>query len=134
MRDRQHQQHRHQQNHPDKPQGHHHTRTTQLRPDRPAKTSPQPARTHAAARSPCVGHRISRSQPAAVSRLVAACWPDHHTRASQVGLDVPEHQPSCIEDTEPDLLPKKQTLLCTYLSGVLLVGLTANSLFGWSWA
>ena len=28
----------------------------------------------------------------------------------------------------------KQTLLCTYLSGVLLVGLTLNSLFGWSWA
>lgn len=28
----------------------------------------------------------------------------------------------------------KQTLLCTYLSAVLLVGLAANSLFGWSWA
>jgi divalent metal cation (Fe/Co/Zn/Cd) transporter len=28
----------------------------------------------------------------------------------------------------------KQTLLCTYLSGVLLVGLLLNSLFGWSWA
>ncbi len=28
----------------------------------------------------------------------------------------------------------KQTLLCTYLSGVLLVGLALNSLFGWSWA
>lgn len=28
----------------------------------------------------------------------------------------------------------KQTLLCTYLSGVLLIGLLANSLFGWSWA
>ncbi len=28
----------------------------------------------------------------------------------------------------------KQTLLCTYLSAVLLVGLTLNSLFGWSWA
>ena len=28
----------------------------------------------------------------------------------------------------------KQTLLCTYLSGVLLVGLVANSAFGWSWA
>ena len=27
-----------------------------------------------------------------------------------------------------------QTLLCTYLSGVLLVGLVANSAFGWSWA
>jgi divalent metal cation (Fe/Co/Zn/Cd) transporter len=28
----------------------------------------------------------------------------------------------------------KQTLLCTYLSGVLLVGLALNSLFGWSCA
>ncbi|MEJ3657311.1 cation transporter [Actinomycetes bacterium KLBMP 9759] len=28
----------------------------------------------------------------------------------------------------------KQTLLCTYLSGVLLVGLVLNSLLGWSWA
>lgn len=28
----------------------------------------------------------------------------------------------------------KQTLLCTYLSAALLVGLLLNSLFGWSWA
>ena len=28
----------------------------------------------------------------------------------------------------------KQTLLCTYLSGVLLIGLLLNALFGWSWA
>jgi divalent metal cation (Fe/Co/Zn/Cd) transporter len=28
----------------------------------------------------------------------------------------------------------KQTLLCTYLSGILLAGLLLNSLFGWSWA
>ncbi|ATY12455.1 cobalt transporter [Amycolatopsis sp. AA4] len=28
----------------------------------------------------------------------------------------------------------KQTLLCTYLSGVLLVGLLVNALFGWYWA
>ena len=28
----------------------------------------------------------------------------------------------------------KQTLLCTYLSAVLLVGLLVHSLFGWSWA
>jgi divalent metal cation (Fe/Co/Zn/Cd) transporter len=28
----------------------------------------------------------------------------------------------------------KQTLLCTYLSAVLLVGLTLNALLGWSWA
>jgi divalent metal cation (Fe/Co/Zn/Cd) transporter len=28
----------------------------------------------------------------------------------------------------------KQTLLCTYLSAVLLLGLVANAAFGWSWA
>ena len=28
----------------------------------------------------------------------------------------------------------KQTLLCTYLSAVLLLGLLANAAFGWSWA
>jgi divalent metal cation (Fe/Co/Zn/Cd) transporter len=28
----------------------------------------------------------------------------------------------------------KQTLLCTYLSAILLVGLLVNSLWGWSWA
>jgi divalent metal cation (Fe/Co/Zn/Cd) transporter len=28
----------------------------------------------------------------------------------------------------------KQTLLCTYLSGVVLLGLLANTLFGWTWA
>jgi divalent metal cation (Fe/Co/Zn/Cd) transporter len=28
----------------------------------------------------------------------------------------------------------KQTLLCTYLSAILLVGLMLNSLLGWSWA
>jgi divalent metal cation (Fe/Co/Zn/Cd) transporter len=28
----------------------------------------------------------------------------------------------------------KQTLLCTYLSAVVLVGLVLNSLLGWSWA
>ncbi|GAB2684976.1 cation transporter [Nocardia thraciensis] len=28
----------------------------------------------------------------------------------------------------------KQTLLCTYLSAVVLIGLLLNSLFGWSWA
>jgi divalent metal cation (Fe/Co/Zn/Cd) transporter len=28
----------------------------------------------------------------------------------------------------------KQTLLCTYPSGVLLLGLLLNALLGWSWA
>lgn len=29
---------------------------------------------------------------------------------------------------------RKQTLLCTYLSAVLLVGLVLNATLGWSWA
>ncbi|GGY11190.1 hypothetical protein GCM10010299_14080 [Streptomyces tanashiensis] len=32
------------------------------------------------------------------------------------------------------VVDSKQTLLCTYLSAVLLVGLLANGLLGWSWA
>ncbi|QGZ47178.1 cation transporter [Streptomyces sp. QHH-9511] len=32
------------------------------------------------------------------------------------------------------LADSKQTLLCTYLSAVLLVGLVANAALGWSWA
>jgi divalent metal cation (Fe/Co/Zn/Cd) transporter len=28
----------------------------------------------------------------------------------------------------------RQTLLCTYLSAALLVGLLANAVLGWSWA
>lgn len=32
------------------------------------------------------------------------------------------------------VVESKQTLLCIYLSAVLLVGLVVNSLFGWWWA
>ena len=41
--------------------------------------------------------------------------------------DVSSVRPAPVADS-------KQTLLCTYLSGILLVGLLLNSLFGWSWA
>lgn len=34
----------------------------------------------------------------------------------------------------PDRVDGKQTLLCTYLSAVLLVGLALNATLGWSWA
>ncbi|MEJ7650810.1 MAG: cation transporter [Nakamurella sp.] len=37
-------------------------------------------------------------------------------------------------DSRSAVADSKQTMLCTYLSGVLLVGLLLNSLFGWSWA
>jgi len=37
-------------------------------------------------------------------------------------------------DSRSAVADSKQTLLCTYLSAVLLVGLLLNSLLGWSWA
>jgi len=37
-------------------------------------------------------------------------------------------------DSRTAVADSKQTLLCTYLSAVLLVGLGLNSLFGWTWA
>jgi divalent metal cation (Fe/Co/Zn/Cd) transporter len=37
-------------------------------------------------------------------------------------------------DSASAVADSKQTLLCAYLSAVLLVGLLANSMFGWSWA
>lgn len=43
----------------------------------------------------------------------------------KTGLELGSH--SAVADS-------KQTLLCTYMSGVLLVGLAANGLFGWWWA
>ncbi len=33
-----------------------------------------------------------------------------------------------------EVADSQQTLLCTYLSGVLLVGLVVNAVVGWSWA
>lgn len=36
--------------------------------------------------------------------------------------------------SESAVADSKQTLLCSYLSGVLLAGLLLNSLFGWAWA
>jgi hypothetical protein len=48
-----------------------------------------------------------------------------HTPAGTSVLDVPCG--GAVADS-------KQTLLCTYLSGVLLVGLLLNSVLRWSWA
>jgi divalent metal cation (Fe/Co/Zn/Cd) transporter len=59
---------------------------------------------------------------AAVSLAVMPGLSDAHRRAGwELGSN------SAVADS-------KQTLLCTYLSGVLLIGLLLNSLFGWSWA
>lgn len=43
----------------------------------------------------------------------------------KTGLELGSH--SAVADS-------KQTLLCTYMSGVLLIGLAANGIFGWWWA
>jgi divalent metal cation (Fe/Co/Zn/Cd) transporter len=37
-------------------------------------------------------------------------------------------------DSASAVADSKQILLCTYLSGVLLIGLLLNSVLGWSWA
>lgn len=37
-------------------------------------------------------------------------------------------------DSASAVADSKQTLLCTYLSAVLLVGLVLNATLGWSWA
>jgi divalent metal cation (Fe/Co/Zn/Cd) transporter len=60
--------------------------------------------------------------PAALSLLVMPVLSAAQRRA---GLEL--GSASAVADS-------KQTLLCTYLSGVLLIGLLVNSLFGWSWA
>lgn len=79
----------------------------------------------------------------AVTSLVAREAPEHSTLGiiiavaslsimptvsliqRRTGLELGSH--SAVADS-------KQTLLCTYMSAVLLVGLAANSLFGWWWA
>jgi len=50
------------------------------------------------------------------------------------GLSYAERQAGRDLGSRSAVADSKQTLLCTYLSGVLLVGLALNSLFGWSWA
>ncbi len=44
------------------------------------------------------------------------------------------HSAAPAANSDPPLADSKQTLLCTYLSAVLLAGLVLDSLFGWSWA
>ncbi len=50
------------------------------------------------------------------------------------GLSVAQRRAGRELGSRSAVADSKQTLLCTYLSGVLLVGLAVNSLFGWSWA
>jgi divalent metal cation (Fe/Co/Zn/Cd) transporter len=50
------------------------------------------------------------------------------------GLSYAERRAGRELESRSAIADSKQTLLCTYLSGVLLLGLALNSLFGWSWA
>lgn len=68
------------------------------------------------------GHSVPGIALAAVSMLVMPVLSAAQRRAGrELG------SASAVADS-------KQTLLCTYLSGVLLVGLVANAVFGWGWA
>lgn len=49
-------------------------------------------------------------------------------------LSAAQRRAGCALGSASAVADSKQTLLCTYMSGVLLLGLAANSLLGWSWA
>lgn len=50
------------------------------------------------------------------------------------GLSYAQRRAGRVLGSKTAVADSKQTLLCTYLSAVLLLGLAANSLFGWWWA
>ena len=79
----------------------------------------------------------------AVRTLLGAAEPDHSTigitlaalsLAIMPGLSWFERRTGRELGSASVVANSKQTLLCTYLSAVLLLGLLANSLLGWSWA
>lgn len=79
----------------------------------------------------------------AVRSLVGASQPDHSTVGivlAAVSLAVMpflswfERRTGRELGSATAVADSQQTLLCTYLSAVLLVGLLLNSLLGWSWA
>jgi divalent metal cation (Fe/Co/Zn/Cd) transporter len=49
-------------------------------------------------------------------------------------LSTAQRRTGCELGSATAVADSKQALLCTYLSAVLLIGLLANALFGWSWA
>jgi divalent metal cation (Fe/Co/Zn/Cd) transporter len=78
-----------------------------------------------------------------VQALVAAHRPDHSTvgmvlaaasLAVMPGLSYAQRRAGRELGSRTAVADSKQTLLCTYLSAVLLVGLAANSFVGWWWA
>ena len=79
----------------------------------------------------------------AVQSLITAHRPDHSTVgmilaavsvAVMPGLSYAQRRAGRELGSRTAVADSKQTLLCTYLSVVLLVGLAANSFLGWWWA
>jgi divalent metal cation (Fe/Co/Zn/Cd) transporter len=75
--------------------------------------------------------------------LVGGASPDHSTvgivlaavsLAVMPGLSYAQRRAGRELGSATAVADSKQTLLCTYLSAVLLVGLVLNSALGWSWA
>jgi divalent metal cation (Fe/Co/Zn/Cd) transporter len=78
-----------------------------------------------------------------VRALASGADPDHSTvgivlaavsLAVMPGLSYAQRRAGRELGSATAVADSKQTLLCTYLSAVLLVGLVLNSAFGWSWA
>lgn len=78
---------------------------------------------------------------------VRALLTDTHAGPSRVGLvlaavsvvvmpllSAAQRRAGCELGSASAVADSNQTLLCTYLSAVLLVGLALNGLFGWTWA
>jgi divalent metal cation (Fe/Co/Zn/Cd) transporter len=79
----------------------------------------------------------------AVRVLVGAAEPEHSTAGLILAaaslvimpfLSVAQRRAGRELGSASAVADSKQTLLCTYLSAVLLAGLALNTLFGWSWA
>lgn len=79
----------------------------------------------------------------AVRTLIGAAEPDHSgvgialaalSLAIMPGLSWYERRTGRELGSASVVANSKQTLLCSYLSAVLLLGLLANSILGWSWA
>ncbi|MCA5892156.1 cation transporter [Isoptericola sp. NEAU-Y5] len=79
----------------------------------------------------------------AIRTLFGAAEPDHSTvgiilaaasLAVMPTLSWFEHRTGSELGSASAVADSRQTLLCTYLSAVLLVGLVLNSVWGWTWA
>jgi len=71
----------------------------------------------------------SEAAPSTVGIMLAAV-----SLAVMPGLSLAQRHAGSALGSASAVADSKQTLLCTYLSAVLLVGLAANALFGWAWA